>query len=75
MKLSIPTRSHTIRFPGDLYDKIHLMSDDEGRTFNGQVVWLLQVGYATYKKYCDDFKRKADSTSIDETVKESTGDE
>jgi hypothetical protein len=35
MKMSMPSRSHTIRFPAELYDKIHMLADQNGRTFNG----------------------------------------
>jgi hypothetical protein len=75
MKLSIPTRSHTIRFPGDIYDRIHIQADNEGRTFNGQVVWLLQLGYATYARYCNDLKQKMATDITGETVSEGISNE
>lgn len=66
VKLSMPTRSHTIRFPGDLYDKIHMLADQNGRTFNGQVVYLLQIGYTVDRKYAE---------GIQKQIKESDGEE
>lgn len=51
MKISLPTRGHTIRFPEDLYAQIHIEAKNNSRTFNGQVVYLLQLGYAVSKKY------------------------
>jgi hypothetical protein len=53
VKMSIPSRSHTIRFPGDLYDKTHILADQNGRTFNGQVIYLLQIGYTVDRKYAE----------------------
>ena len=64
MKLSIPTVSHTIRFPGDLYDKIHLDAEKYGRTFNGQVVYLLQIGFAVAKKYEEGLSKEVEDASI-----------
>lgn len=61
VKLSIPTKSHTIRFPGDLYDKIHMLADGNSRTFNGQVVYLLQLGYAVDRKYYDGLTKQIDN--------------
>lgn len=58
----MPTRSHTIRFPGDLYDKIHILADNNGRTFNGQVVYLLQIGYAVDRKYYDGLTKEIEKT-------------
>ena len=65
MKLSIPTRSHTIRFPGDLYDKIHILADkkENGRTFNGQVIYLLQIGYTVDKKYREGLDKQVEGIS------------
>lgn len=51
--IRIPTRSHTIRFPTDLYEKIHILAEQNGRTFNGEIVYLLQVGYTVDRKYFD----------------------
>jgi hypothetical protein len=51
MRLKIPTSAHTIRFPGDLYEKIHILAGQSGRTFNGAVVYLLQIGFAVAKRY------------------------
>jgi hypothetical protein len=51
MKISIPTRSHTVRFPQDLYELIHILADNNGRTFNGQVVYMLTVAYRVLKKH------------------------
>ena len=65
-KLSMPTRSHTIRFPGDLYEKIHILADQNGRTFNGQVNYLLQIGYTVDRKYAE---------GIANQIKESDGSE
>lgn len=75
MKLSIPTRSHTIRFPGDLYDKIHLLADENGRTFNGQVTYLLQLGYTVDKKYREGLNKHVNVSFGYATVAESTADE
>ncbi len=61
MKQSIPTRSHTIRFPGDIYDKIHILALENGRTFNGEVVYLLQIGYTVDKKYREGLTRQVES--------------
>lgn len=44
MRLKVPTTPHTIRFPGSLYEKLQIMKDQTGRTFNGLVVWLLEIG-------------------------------
>jgi hypothetical protein len=63
MKLSIPTRSHTIRFPGDIYDKIHIQADSNGRTFNGQVIYLLQIGYTVDKKYREGLDKQVEGIS------------
>jgi hypothetical protein len=60
MRMSIPSRSHTIRFPGDLYEQIHLLADSGGRTFNGQVVYLLQIGYTVNKKYQEGLDKKVE---------------
>lgn len=68
VKMSLPTRSHTIRFPGDLYDKIHLLADENGRTFNGQVVYLLQIGYTVDRKYAEGIQKQIDDSN---TVPES----
>ena len=57
MKMSIPTRSHTIRFPGDLYEKVHILADNNKRTFNGMVVYLLQIGYTVDRKYYEGLKK------------------
>ena len=61
-KLGIPSRSHTIRFPGDLYAKIHLLADKNSRTFNGEVVYLLSIGYAVDRKYVDGLSKEVDET-------------
>ncbi len=64
VKLSLPTRSHTIRFPGDLYEKIHLLADQNGRTFNGEVVYLLQLGYTLDRKYYEGLVKEIDKTDV-----------
>ena len=66
-KMSIPTRSHTIRFPGDLYDKIHILADQNGRTFNGQIVYLLQIGYTVDRKYAEGIQKQVEETNGEET--------
>jgi hypothetical protein len=66
MRLSIPSRSHTIRFPGDLYDKIHILADNNGRTFNGQVIYLLQLGYTVDKKYQEGIQKQVEETNVPE---------
>lgn len=58
MRLGIPSRSHTIRFPGDLYEKVHILADQNGRTFNGQVVYLLQIGYTVDRKYAEGLQKQ-----------------
>ena len=63
VKMSIPSRSHTIRFPGDLYEKIHLLADSESRTFNGMVVYLLEIGYTVNKKYQEGLQKQVDENS------------
>lgn len=63
MKMSLPTKSHTIRFPGELYDKIHLLADNNGRTFNGQVVYLLQIGYTVDRKYFEGLTKQIETTA------------
>jgi hypothetical protein len=63
VKMSIPSRSHTIRFPGDLYEKIHLLADAEARTFNGMVVYLLEIGYTVNKKYQEGLQKQVDENS------------
>jgi predicted DNA-binding protein len=60
--MSIPSRSHTIRFPGDLYEKIHILADQNGRTFNGQVIYLLQIGYTVDKKYQEGIQKQIEET-------------
>ena len=62
MRMSIASRSHTIRFPGDLYEQIHLLADKNGRTFNGQVVYLLQIGYTVDKKYQEGIQKQVEET-------------
>jgi hypothetical protein len=62
MKMSIPSRSHTIRFPGDLYDKIHILADQNGRTFNGQVIYLLQIGYTVDHKYQEGIQKQIEES-------------
>jgi hypothetical protein len=62
VKMSIPSRSHTIRFPGDLYEKIHLLADSESRTFNGMVVYLLEIGYTVNKKYQEGLQKQVDES-------------
>ena len=59
-KLSMPTRSHTIRFPQDLYAKIHILADQNSRTFNGEVTYLLQIGYAVDQKYTEGVQKKVE---------------
>ena len=51
MRMSAPSTPHTIRFPQDLYDKVHILSSQSGRTFNGAVIYLLQIGFAVAQKY------------------------
>jgi len=63
-KLGMPTRTHTIRFPGDLYEKIHLLADANSRTFNGMVVYLLEIGYAVDRKYQEGLKKEIEETEI-----------
>jgi len=36
--------SLTVRFPPWLYDAIRTMAKDQGRSINGQVIWMLQQG-------------------------------
>lgn len=62
-KMSMPTRSHTIRFPNDLYDRIHIQADTNGRTFNGQVVYLLQLGFAVDQKYAENVQKTVEEAS------------
>lgn len=64
MKLSIPTRSHTIRFPGDLYERIHIIADKNARTFNGEVVYLLQLGYSVDRKYQEGLEKEAEKADV-----------
>jgi hypothetical protein len=64
MKMSMSTRSHTIRFPGDLYEQIHLLADREHRKFNGMVVYLLQIGYTVNKKYQEGLEKQVEETDV-----------
>ena len=68
MRLKIPTSAHTIRFPGDLYEKVHIIADKDGRTFNGAVVYLLQIGYAAYM-----IAAKRRDESISKIIQEEAG--
>lgn len=62
VKMSLPTRSHTIRFPADLYEKIHISADQGSRTFNGQIVYLLQIGYTVDKKFHEGLNKQIEET-------------
>lgn len=62
VKMSLPTRSHTIRFPQDLYDKIHTLADNNSRTFNGEIVYLLQIGYAVDRKYTEGLVKQVEES-------------
>ncbi len=63
-RLSIPTKSHTIRFPADLYDKVHLLADQNARTFNGEVIYLLQIGFALDRKYYEGQVKEIEKTNV-----------
>lgn len=62
VKLSMPTRSHTVRFPGDLYDKIHALASSNARTFNGEVMYLLQLGYTVDRKYNEGLAKQVETS-------------
>lgn len=67
-KMSMPTRSHTIRFPQDLYDRIHILADQNSRTFNGEVIYLLQIGFAVDHKYTEGIQTNiANTVEVKET--------
>lgn len=34
--------SHTIRFPTALYERLHAIAEQQNRSFNGQVVFMLR---------------------------------
>jgi len=43
------TRFH-VRMPSDLHEELIIVSDEEGRSLNAQIVYLLRQGIARYKK-------------------------
>ncbi len=43
------TRFH-VRMPNDLHEELTIVSDEEGRSLNAQIVYLLRQGIARYKK-------------------------
>lgn len=68
MRLKVPTTPHTIRFPGSLYQKLQVMKDQTGRTFNGLVIWLLEIGYAVALRHEE--KLKVELEKEDEEVQQ-----
>ncbi len=55
-----PSKSHTIRFPMVIYEAIKEMAVTERRTFNAQVIHLLELGILSCVKSKNLQERKAD---------------
>jgi hypothetical protein len=66
--LRIPSHPHTIRFPDDLYWKVKLMSEKDSRNFNGEVIYLIELGYAMTVK-ARQAMENAVTEAVDELVK------
>jgi predicted DNA-binding protein len=64
MRLSVPSKAHTIRFPQDLYDKMQILAQESGRTFNGTVVYLSQIGYAVAIKYQESISKQIEDENV-----------
>lgn len=59
------SRSHTLRYPDDLYSKLHIMADKDGRTFNGMCIHLLEIGYVVYSKYLEGVNKQIEASKED----------
>ena len=66
MRLKVPTTPHTIRFPGYLYEKLQILKDKTGRTFNGLVIWLLEIGYAVAIKHEEQLQKVLEQAEDEE---------
>lgn len=64
MRMRMPSKAHTIRFPQDLYDKMQLFAQESGRTFNGAVVYLAQIGYAVAIKYQESINKQIEDENV-----------
>lgn len=63
-KLSIPTTPHTLRFPNDLYDMLHITAEKDSRTFNGMSIYLMRLGLEVYKKYLENRDKNIENSSV-----------
>jgi hypothetical protein len=68
MRLTAQSTPHTIRFPADLYTKLHILANESGRTFNGAVIYLLQIGYTVMKKYEENIQKQIEVNNVPEAT-------